>query len=55
MTNEQKLAVAAIVGTVTEPMEDAQHSDEGGNEMKHNVFDKDGNHFALLVACFDIF
>lgn len=42
MTDEQKLAVAAIVGTAMEPNEEATHSDEGGNEMKHNVFDKDG-------------
>lgn len=41
MTEEQKNVVYAMVGAALEAEDDDNDNDEGGNEMKHNVFDKE--------------
>lgn len=40
MTEEQKNVVYAMIGMALEDQDD--DNDEGGNEMKHNVFDQEG-------------
>lgn len=42
LTEEQKNAVYAIIGTVVEETGDDDDDDEGGKKMKHNVFDDQG-------------
>ena len=41
LTDKQKKAVYAIVGSIVGPEEDDDDDEEGGNEMKHNVFDQE--------------
>lgn len=48
MTEEQQLAVAAIVGAALENSENEDSDDEGGEEMKHNVFDNDQKDNTLM-------
>lgn len=43
LTDEQQKAVYAVIGMVMEDKENDDEDEEGGNNMKHNIFDQDPN------------